>query len=160
MLIGLAITEIMIKKGRKQENKNIKNVKRCRDGMPKVCKQGWDGAWKQRSTYWQSPIPTSFHTTVRQHALLKSRICTIHAVITAVHEYLHSPHWLLWPVCSPLSSVYRGMYNIWCHCHYKQHICNKAILGSYLITTYKAHIPIQLSNPRPCERRKVAWGWG
>ena len=32
----------------------------------KVCKLGRDDAWKQRSTYWQSPIPTSF-TTVRQH---------------------------------------------------------------------------------------------
>ena len=26
----------------------------------KVCKQGRDDACKQRSTYWQSPIPTSF----------------------------------------------------------------------------------------------------
>jgi len=26
----------------------------------KVCKQGRDDAWEQRSTYWQSPIPTSF----------------------------------------------------------------------------------------------------
>ena len=29
--------------------------------MPKsICKQGRDDAQKQRSTYWQSPIPTSF----------------------------------------------------------------------------------------------------
>ena len=33
----------------------------------KVRKLGRDDAWKQRSMYWQSPIPTSFHTTVRQH---------------------------------------------------------------------------------------------
>jgi len=26
----------------------------------KVCKQGRDDAWKQWSTFWQSPIPTSF----------------------------------------------------------------------------------------------------
>jgi len=26
----------------------------------KVCEQGRDDAWKQRWTYWQSPIPTSF----------------------------------------------------------------------------------------------------
>jgi len=36
-------------------------------GCQKVWKQGRDDAWKQRSTYWQSPITTSFHTTVRQH---------------------------------------------------------------------------------------------
>ena len=35
LCLGLTVTEIMIKKGQKQENKNIKNVKRCRDGMPK-----------------------------------------------------------------------------------------------------------------------------
>ena len=35
LLIGLAltVTEINIKKGQKQENRNIKNVKRCRDDM-------------------------------------------------------------------------------------------------------------------------------
>ena len=27
-----------------QENKSIKNVKRCRDGMPKVCKLGREDA--------------------------------------------------------------------------------------------------------------------
>jgi len=39
--LGLAVTEVNTKKVKKQE-KDIKNVKRCRDGMPK------------------SPIPTSF----------------------------------------------------------------------------------------------------
>ena len=34
-LIGLTVTEINIKKVQKQDLKNIKNVKRCRDGMPK-----------------------------------------------------------------------------------------------------------------------------
>ena len=34
--LGLAVTEINTKKVQKQENKNIKNVKRCRDGMPKT----------------------------------------------------------------------------------------------------------------------------
>ena len=33
--LGLTVTEINIKKVQKQEIKNIKNVKRCRDGMPK-----------------------------------------------------------------------------------------------------------------------------
>ena len=33
--LGLTVTEINIKKGQKQDLKNIKNVKRCRDGMPK-----------------------------------------------------------------------------------------------------------------------------
>ena len=33
--LGLTITEINIKKVQKQDLKNIKNVKRCRDGMPK-----------------------------------------------------------------------------------------------------------------------------
>ena len=32
---GLTVTEINIKKVQKQDLKNIKNVKRCRDGMPK-----------------------------------------------------------------------------------------------------------------------------
>jgi len=27
----------------------------------KVCKQGRDDAWKQRSTYWQSPITSFSH---------------------------------------------------------------------------------------------------
>ena len=34
--LGLTVTEINIKKVQKQDlKKNIKNVKRCRDGMPK-----------------------------------------------------------------------------------------------------------------------------
>ena len=33
--LGLTVTEINIKKVQKQDFKNIKNVKRCRDGMPK-----------------------------------------------------------------------------------------------------------------------------
>ena len=33
--LGLTVTEINIKKVQKQDLKNIKNVKRCRDGMPK-----------------------------------------------------------------------------------------------------------------------------
>ena len=37
--LSLTVTEINIKKVQKQDLKNIKNVKRCRDGMPKVCKQ-------------------------------------------------------------------------------------------------------------------------
>ena len=40
---GLTVTENNIKKEHKQDFKNIKNVKRCRDGMPKtICKQGRD----------------------------------------------------------------------------------------------------------------------
>ena len=35
IVLGLTVTEINIKKVQKQEIKNIKNVKRCRDGMPK-----------------------------------------------------------------------------------------------------------------------------
>ena len=33
--LALTVTEINIKKVQKQDLKNIKNVKRCRDGMPK-----------------------------------------------------------------------------------------------------------------------------
>ena len=33
--LGLTVTEINIKKVQKQDLKNIKNVNRCRDGMPK-----------------------------------------------------------------------------------------------------------------------------
>ena len=33
--LGLTVAEINIKKVQKQDLKNIKNVKRCRDGMPK-----------------------------------------------------------------------------------------------------------------------------
>ena len=33
--LGLTVTEINIKKEQKQDLKIIKNVKRCRDGMPK-----------------------------------------------------------------------------------------------------------------------------
>ena len=33
--LGLTVTEINIKKVQKQDLKNIKNVKRCRGGMPK-----------------------------------------------------------------------------------------------------------------------------
>ena len=33
--LGLTVTEINIKKVQKQDLKNIKNAKRCRDGMPK-----------------------------------------------------------------------------------------------------------------------------
>ena len=44
------------KKVQKQDLKNIKNVKRCRDGMPKVCKQGRDDIIVKVNL--QSPIPT------------------------------------------------------------------------------------------------------
>ena len=33
--LGVTVTEIKIKKVQKQENKNNRNVKRCRDGMQK-----------------------------------------------------------------------------------------------------------------------------
>ena len=33
--LGVTLTEVNIKKVQKQDLKNIKNVKRCRDGMPK-----------------------------------------------------------------------------------------------------------------------------
>ena len=33
--LGLTVTEINIEKVQKQDLKNIKNVKGCRDGMPK-----------------------------------------------------------------------------------------------------------------------------
>ena len=33
--LGVAVTEINTKKSIETRNKNIKNVKRCRDGMPK-----------------------------------------------------------------------------------------------------------------------------
>ena len=37
-----------------------KNVKRCWEmASQKACKWGRDYPWKQKSTYWQSPIPTS-----------------------------------------------------------------------------------------------------
>ena len=42
--LGLAVTEINTKKYGNKKMKNIKNVKRCRDGMPKRCKQGRDDA--------------------------------------------------------------------------------------------------------------------
>ena len=58
--LGLTVTEINIKKVQKQDLKNIKNLKRCRDGMPKGMQTNRDNAGKPRSTYWQSPIPTSF----------------------------------------------------------------------------------------------------
>ena len=48
--------------------KKIKNIKSVGMACQKVCKQGRDDAWKQRSMYWQNSIPTSFsHYTVRQH---------------------------------------------------------------------------------------------
>ena len=57
--LGLRLTS---KKVQKQDLKNIKNVKRCRDGMPKACKQGRDDIIVKVSL--QSPIPTSFYITV------------------------------------------------------------------------------------------------
>ena len=47
---------------------NIQESKKCKKnaGMAcqRVCKKGRDDARKQTSTYWQSPIPHLFHTTV------------------------------------------------------------------------------------------------
>ena len=61
--LGLTVTEINIKKVRKQDLKNIKNVKRCRDmACQKVCKQGRDDVIVKVNL--QSPIPTSFYITV------------------------------------------------------------------------------------------------
>jgi len=44
----------------KSKDKKSKNIKDVGMACQKVCKQGRDDAWKQRSMYWQSPIPTSF----------------------------------------------------------------------------------------------------
>ena len=52
---------IDIKKVQKQDLKNIKNVKGCRDGMPKS-KQGRDDIIVKVNL--QSPITTSFYITV------------------------------------------------------------------------------------------------
>ena len=59
--LGVTVTEVNIKKVQKQDLKNIKNVKGCRDGMPKVCKQGRDDIIVKVNL--QSPIPTSFYAT-------------------------------------------------------------------------------------------------
>ena len=42
----------------KQDLKNLKNVKGCRDGIQKVCKQGRDDIIVKINL--QSPVPTSF----------------------------------------------------------------------------------------------------
>ena len=39
--LGLTVTEINIKKVQKQDLKSIKNVKGCRDGMPKSIQTRW-----------------------------------------------------------------------------------------------------------------------
>ena len=44
----------------KQEKKNIKTVIRCRDGRPKVCKQGRNDIKVKVNI--QSPLPTTFYT--------------------------------------------------------------------------------------------------
>ena len=46
-----SIQEKNNKKTNKQKKNNIINVKRCRDGMPKVCKQVRDVAQKPSSLY-------------------------------------------------------------------------------------------------------------
>ena len=56
--LGLGLT-VIEEKVQKQDFKNIKNVKRCRDGMQKVCKQGRDDIIIAMVNL-QSPIPTSF----------------------------------------------------------------------------------------------------
>jgi len=43
----------------------------------------------QKSTYWQSPIPTSF-SHYRWTASLRAESAPIHVVINAVHKYLSS----------------------------------------------------------------------
>ena len=57
--LGLTVTE---QKSTETRLKNIKNVKRCRDSMLKICKQGRDDIIVKANL--QSPIPTSFCTTV------------------------------------------------------------------------------------------------
>ena len=61
LLIGLVltVTAINIKKGQKQENKNIKNVKRCRDDMQTRYRD--DIIVKLNL---QSPYPYIFYTTI------------------------------------------------------------------------------------------------
>ena len=65
--LGLAVTEVNSKKVQKQENKNIKNVKECRDGMPKSMQtrmlHGSKGQHIGKAAFLHL-----FHTTVRQHA--------------------------------------------------------------------------------------------
>ena len=55
-------SEINIKKVQKQDLKNIKNIKGCRDACQKVCKQGRDDIIVKVNL--RSPIPTSFYITV------------------------------------------------------------------------------------------------
>ena len=58
--LGLTVSEINIKKVQKQDL-NIKNVKRCRDGMPKSMRSRDDIIVRVSL---QSPIATSFYITV------------------------------------------------------------------------------------------------
>ena len=61
--LGVTVTEVNIKKLQKQDLKNIKNVKGCRDGMPKSMQTRWDDIIVKVNL--QSPIPTSFYITVK-----------------------------------------------------------------------------------------------
>ena len=61
--LGLTVTEQKSTETvQKQDLKNFKNVKRCRNGMPKVCKQGMDDIIVKVNL--QSLIPASFYITV------------------------------------------------------------------------------------------------
>ena len=59
--LGLTVTEINIKKVQRQEIKNVKNVKGCRDGCQKVYKQGRNDSIKAKVNIKAIPHPyTSF----------------------------------------------------------------------------------------------------
>ena len=65
-------------------------------------KQGRDDAWRQRSTYWQNPIPTSFSHYMQLDNILESWICSHPCSYECCHKHLSFTHWSLWPVSSPL----------------------------------------------------------
>ena len=88
--LGVTVTEINIKKVRKQHLKNIKNGKRCRDGMPKSMQKGRDDVIVKISS--QSSIPTSFYITVANLCEndIGMKICKLTFTITSSLPCLHT----------------------------------------------------------------------
>ena len=135
--LGLAVTEINPKK---QEIKNV--------GMAcqKVCKQCRDNAWKQRSTYWQSP--PSLHLFHIIDSILES--CCLLMLCISIWV-LHTAVKIFGAECKPKGSM---PSTYWTPCHWKP--SNGWLSGCTGIRWYAERIS-NVANSVPTPRHPGTW---
>ena len=121
--------------------------------MPKTMQTRYrDDAWKQRSTYWQSPIPTSF-SHYRQHPWeLLLDLPSMQLLMLCISIWvLHTAVKIFGAECKPKGSM---PSTYWTPCHWKP--SNGWLSGCTWIRRYAERIS-NVANRVPTPRHPGAW---